>query len=209
MRSVNRVKETSRWGCRASRFWKACSQAATMADCRLATAGFSSPAQSARYRATPPTAAARRESASISTRMVLESVPTLIGERNIASFPAVRAIVQAIRAEAHLHLALADSAILVASAIFFRFVALRADNLCGHGASGKTLPEHRMGRQAGCQRATRVFHLCGTSAVGARRAVQSECRAHFLTLLGVHASINFCLSERNGTRHNSYKDRIA
>src|SRR5438552_2387716 len=102
------------------------------ADCSRAAASFSNPAASARKRPTPPAAAANLESASSSRRNVLGSVATGAGQRNVASFPAIWAIVEAVGAQAHVYLALADGAISFAGAAIFRQVALRAKGLTLH-----------------------------------------------------------------------------
>jgi hypothetical protein len=75
--------------------------------------------------------------------MGLGSVATGIRKSNITGFPAVRAIIQAVHAEADLFQTLANSAIFFASTIVLRLVALTAK----HRADGhrrllkKTLPE--------------------------------------------------------------------
>ncbi|PYU49108.1 MAG: hypothetical protein DMG48_17720 [Acidobacteria bacterium] len=56
------------------------------------------------------------------------------GQRNVASFPAIWTIVEAVGAQAYVHLALADGAISFAGAAIFRQVALRAKGLTLHGS---------------------------------------------------------------------------
>jgi hypothetical protein len=60
------------------------------------------------------------------------SVATGIRYRNVAGFPAFRAIVQTIRAEAHRVLALADGTVFFASAIGLELAALHAHRRFGH-----------------------------------------------------------------------------
>src|SRR6266446_1944514 len=105
------------------------------ADCNRATPPFSSPATSAIYRTTPPAAAARRASASRSNRNVLASVATGGGQRHVASFPAIRAIVETVGAKAYVVLSFADGAVPFTGAALFRQVALRAMGRTLHGAS--------------------------------------------------------------------------
>jgi hypothetical protein len=66
--------------------------------------------------------------------MLLASVATGVRQGNIAGFPAIRAIIESVRAQADAMLAFADGAILLAGAIFFRLVAHRADDGTGHGS---------------------------------------------------------------------------
>ena len=56
----------------------------------------------------------------------MESVATAAGKRDVAGFPAIRAVVQTIHAEFHVVLPFADGAVLFAGAALFRQVALRA-----------------------------------------------------------------------------------
>ena len=60
------------------------------------------------------------------------SVATAAGQRNVAGFPAIGAIVEAVGAKAHVHLSLADGAISFTGAAIFRQVALRAKGLTLH-----------------------------------------------------------------------------
>jgi len=60
--------------------------------------------------------------------MCLDSVDTRIGERDVAGFAAIRAIVEAVDTKMHVVQAFADAAVLFASAKRFRLVALNADN---------------------------------------------------------------------------------
>src|SRR5216110_3204704 len=80
--------------------------------------------------------------------MCLNSVGTRVGQRNVAGFAAIRAIVEAVDAEMHFVLAFADAAILLAAAKRFCLVALNADNRpARHNASTKTLPERLAAEQ--------------------------------------------------------------
>ena len=65
--------------------------------------------------------------------MLLASVATVVGQGNIAGFPAIRTVVEAVCAQAYVVLAFADGAILLAGAMFFRLVAHHADDGTGHG----------------------------------------------------------------------------
>src|SRR6516162_4358144 len=107
------------------------------------------PAVSARNRTAPPTAAARRGSESICNSMRLGSVVTGLRKSDVASFPAIRAVVQAIRAETYIVHAFADGAVFLAAALVFCFVALHAnDRAVRHQMSPKeTLPERKAPRQ--------------------------------------------------------------
>src|SRR5258706_15405277 len=66
--------------------------------------------------------------------MLFASVATGVRQGNIASFPAIRTIVESVCAQAHVVLPFADGAILFAGAIFFRLVAHYADDGTGHGS---------------------------------------------------------------------------
>src|SRR5260370_16449665 len=103
------------------------------ADCNRAAAAFSSPAASARKRTTPPAAAARRASASRSSRTVLGSVATGAGQRDVAGFPAIGAIVETIGAKADVVLAFPAGPLPFTTAPSFRQVALRAIGRSLHG----------------------------------------------------------------------------
>jgi hypothetical protein len=95
----------------------------------------------------------------------LGSVPTAAGQRNVAGFPAIRAIVEAVGAKAHVHLSLADGAISFAGAAIFRQVALRAKGLTLHESLyGKLYLSRRGCGKAKVERARRVVYLVfGTS----------------------------------------------
>src|SRR6266478_1795436 len=101
------------------------------------------PANSARQRTAPPAAAAKRESASTCSSMRFGSVATSVRESDVASFPAVRAIVKAVHAETNVKHALADGAVLFAGALILGLVALHAKHRAGGHRSllKKTLPE--------------------------------------------------------------------
>ena len=77
------------------------------------------------------------------------SVATSIREGDVASFPAVRAIVKAIHAKSNVQHALADGAVLIASALILGLVALNAEHRAGGHRSllGQTLPERVALRQ--------------------------------------------------------------
>jgi hypothetical protein len=59
--------------------------------------------------------------------MCFESVDTRIGQRYIAGFPAVRAVIEAVHAKMNLFHALANTAVLLTSAKRFRLLALLAN----------------------------------------------------------------------------------
>ncbi len=66
----------------------------------------------------------------------------IVGKREVTRFAAVGAIIQAVSTQAHIVLAFADGAILLATAIFLGLVALHANNLlvsCCHGRLRKEL----------------------------------------------------------------------
>ena len=69
------------------------------------------------------------------------SVATAANEGNVAGFPAIRAIVETVHAQAHVMLPLADGAVSFADAALFRQIALRANGRSLHRASEKTVPE--------------------------------------------------------------------
>jgi hypothetical protein len=56
-----------------------------------------------------------------------------LGHADIASFPAIRAIIQTVCAELHVNLPLANRAILFTVAIGFRLVTLNANDWSLHG----------------------------------------------------------------------------
>ena len=67
--------------------------------------------------------------------MTLNSALTVVvREGYVASFPAVRAIVQTVRAELHVDLPFANRAVLFAVAIAFRLVTLYANDGTRHGS---------------------------------------------------------------------------
>src|SRR5262249_36261188 len=110
----------------------ACRQEARVSACSCARPSPESPAVSARYRATPPAAAAKRASRSIFSEMIFGSVSTAIGQRNIACLAAIGTVIEAIGAEANFSLTLANGAVLFAGALRLRLVALHADNGTWH-----------------------------------------------------------------------------
>jgi hypothetical protein len=64
--------------------------------------------------------------------MLWVSGGTVISEIHVAGFPAVRAIVKPVHAQAHAYLALADGAIFFAGAVLFRLLTLAAHDLGAH-----------------------------------------------------------------------------
>jgi hypothetical protein len=72
-------------------------------------------------------------------QIFLGSVATGVSESYVAGFPAIRTIVKAVYAQANAQLALADGAVLFAGTILLRLVALRADDLSGHGSPPRKL----------------------------------------------------------------------
>src|SRR5580692_1111611 len=110
-------------------------QAATIDFCSTAASSLARPAASAKYRAAPPAAAASRASGSICNSMTLKSTVTVVVRKgHIASFPAVRAIIQSVCAELHVDLPLANRAVFFAAAIAFRLVTLSANDGTRHGS---------------------------------------------------------------------------
>jgi hypothetical protein len=71
------------------------------------------------------------------------SVATGVREGDVASFPAVRAVVKPVHAKTNILHALADSAVLFATALVFGLVALNAEHRAGGHRSllEQTLPE--------------------------------------------------------------------
>jgi hypothetical protein len=78
-------------------------------------------------------------SASTCKRIVFDSFPTIVSERDVTGFPTVRAIVEAIRAEPDLGLPFANGAVPFAVAVLFRLVASRTDDGTGHGEPPRKL----------------------------------------------------------------------
>src|SRR5205814_8217552 len=111
---------------------KASRHALMTADCSRATASLSRPAASARKRATPPAAAASRASASMHMCRFLGSVATARSQRNVAGFPAIRAVIEAVGAETDVGLPFANGAVLLASAARLRHVALHTNGRTVH-----------------------------------------------------------------------------
>src|SRR5258708_35841910 len=107
-------------------------QASMTADCSRVTASLSSRALSDTKRATPPAAAARRTSASIHMCRLCVSVATAASQRNVAGFPAIRAIIEAVGTETDVVLPLANGAVPFAGAAVFRHVALHTDGWSFH-----------------------------------------------------------------------------
>src|SRR5260370_7500116 len=103
-------------------------------------------------------------------RNVLASMATAGGQRNIASFAAIRAIVKTIRAESHVVLSLADRAVPFAGTALFRQVALRAI-----GRSLHKRPLRKLYLTIGCR---------GKAHAGsARRPIYLPFASRFSTLL--------------------------
>src|SRR5882724_13673413 len=84
------------------------------------------------------------------------SVATSVRKGDVASFAAVRAIIKAIHAKTNVKHALADGAVLVASALVLGLVALNAEHRAGGHRSllEQTLPELAGVRQGGGCRAS-------------------------------------------------------
>src|ERR1700730_4654686 len=66
--------------------------------------------------------------------MLLASAATGVRRRNIASFPAIRTVVETVGAHVHVVLPFADRAVLFARTARFRHVAHRATDGTGHGS---------------------------------------------------------------------------
>jgi len=91
------------------------------------------PAVSARSRTAPPAAAAKRKSESRRISIRLGSVVTGLRESYVAGFPAIRAVIQTVHAQAYVVHSFANAAVLFARALVFRLVALRTqDWTVGH-----------------------------------------------------------------------------
>jgi hypothetical protein len=85
--------------------------------------------------------------------MVWGSVATALGERNVASLAAIGTVIEAVGAQVHVTLPLANGAVFVAVAEFLGFVALLADGWTLHET-----PPGRMylrkcggGKERGCE----------------------------------------------------------
>src|ERR1700739_2659993 len=117
------------------------------------------PANSGRQRTAPPAAAAKRGSASTCSSMYFGSVATSVREGDVASFPAVRAVVKPVHAKTNILHVLADATVLVTSALVFGLVALNAEHRAGGHRSllEQTLPERVALRQV---RQRRDFAAC-------------------------------------------------
>jgi hypothetical protein len=70
-------------------------------------------------------------------RILLGSVGTGIRKRDVAGFPAIRAIIEAVRGQPDVVLPFADGAIFFAGAVFFRLFAHGADDGTGHWETSK------------------------------------------------------------------------
>src|SRR5258708_25233758 len=66
--------------------------------------------------------------------MLFASAATRVRQGNVAGFPAIRTIVEPVCAHAHVVLAFADGAVLLAGAALFRLVAHHANDRTGHGS---------------------------------------------------------------------------
>src|SRR5258708_9541675 len=66
--------------------------------------------------------------------MLFAAAATRVRQGNVAGFPAIRTIVEPVCAHAHVVLAFADGAVLLARAALFRYVAHCAKNGTGHGS---------------------------------------------------------------------------
>src|SRR5258706_3502075 len=65
--------------------------------------------------------------------MLFASAATRVRQGNVAGFPAIRTVIEPIGTHAHVVLAFADGAVLLAGAALFRHVAHCAKNGTGHG----------------------------------------------------------------------------
>src|SRR5271167_1134552 len=96
--------------------------------CSSVASSLVRPAASAKKRAAPPAAAASRASESICSSMPLKSMLiVVVREGDIASF-------QAVRAQLHIDLPLANRAVFFAVAVAFRPVTLPANDGTRHGS---------------------------------------------------------------------------
>src|SRR5713226_4773932 len=66
--------------------------------------------------------------------MLFASASTGVRQGHVAGFPAIRTVVEPVCAHAHIVLAFADGAVLLAGAALFRHVAHRAKDRTGHGS---------------------------------------------------------------------------
>src|SRR6266478_3153531 len=66
--------------------------------------------------------------------MLFASVATGVRQGHVAGFPAIRTVVEAVCAQAHVVLTFANGAVLLAGAALFRHVAHRAKDGTGHGS---------------------------------------------------------------------------
>src|SRR5216683_6909267 len=66
--------------------------------------------------------------------MLFASASTGVRQGHVAGFPAIRTVVEPVCAHAHVVLAFADDAVLLAGAALFRHVAHRAMDGTGHGS---------------------------------------------------------------------------
>src|SRR5260221_12107109 len=66
--------------------------------------------------------------------MLFASAATRVRQGNVAGFPAIRTVIEPIGTHAHVVLAFADGAVLLAGAALFRHVAHCAKNGTGHGS---------------------------------------------------------------------------
>src|SRR5713226_9921969 len=66
--------------------------------------------------------------------MLFASVATGVRQGHVAGFPAIRTVVEAVCAQAHVVLTLANGAVFLAGAALFRHVAHRAKDGTGHGS---------------------------------------------------------------------------
>src|ERR1700674_50741 len=66
--------------------------------------------------------------------MLFASMATGVRQGNVAGFPTIRTVVEAVSSQAHIVLAFADSAVLLAGAALFGHVAHHAKDRTGHGS---------------------------------------------------------------------------
>jgi hypothetical protein len=64
--------------------------------------------------------------------MLFASAVTGVRQGNVAGFPAIRTVVEPVCAHAHVVLAFADGAVLLAGAMLFRLITHRANDGTGH-----------------------------------------------------------------------------
>src|SRR6266404_632954 len=128
--------------------------------------------------------------------MLFASVATGVRQGNVAGFPAIRTVVESICAHAHVVLAFADGAILLAGAALFRHIAHRAKDGTGHGSlQGKLYLTMARRGKAGVASMRRVVYPAIDAAendFSSFARLISLALSASLTRFGVRASIDFC-----------------